>query len=487
MKINCLTEARSEESKRIRREYRKKYGKDFSPRRGKDIKLRNDEIANCLVTSPTIEQTIIVPDGNEGEFGMEILKVNDLFCGAGGMGLGFKQAGFEIAGAWDFDKHAVESYKHNVGDHVVEANILDMTHEDLPYADVWTFGAPCQAFSVAGKQLGMTFNCPNCNHEEQFEGELIIDRQTFCSECGTLSQPKDIRGIMFFEVMRLLKTTEDKPPVIMLENVKGIKKFLDVIEYEYKKRGYNLYQTLYNSKYWGVPQNRERYFIVGVHESIEKEFEFPIQQDKYIPRLSTILETEVDERYYLSPEKTENIIEEVGGKLRIKEATKKGYAEAGAGDTLNISHPKSKTRRGRWGNQIAQTLLTGQEQVVVEKQSFPLTHRRSEEAKKWQREERAKGNVPSDSRWLKKMQVREDDVANCCTATVGKEQLMLESGTELRVRRLTEREYARLQGFPEEFEQVVSNSQAYKQFGNAVSVPVSKAIAERLKMFLLSL
>lgn len=413
---------------------------------------------------------------------MKKLKVNDLFCGAGGMGLGFKQAGFEIAGAWDFDKYAVQSYKHNVGDHVVQANVLEMTNEDMPYADVWTFGAPCQAFSVAGKQLGMTFKCPSCKHEEQFEGELIIDRQTFCSECGTLSEPKDIRGIMFFEVMRLLKTTEDKPSVIMLENVKGIKKFLDVIEYEYEKRGYKLYQTLYNSKYWGVPQNRERYFIVGVHESIEKEFEFPIQQDKYIPRLSTILENEVDEKYYIDPEKTANIIKQAGDKMRIREATKKGYAEAGVGDTLNISHPKSKTRRGRWGNQIAQTLLTGQEQVAV----VALTEARTEEAKRIRRESMKNGKDFSPRRG-KVLVPRTDEIANCCTATVGKEQLMLENGIELRVRRLTVREYARLQGFPEEFEQVVSDSQAYKQFGNAVTVNVSQAIAERLKMFLLSL
>jgi len=436
---------------------------------------------------------------------MEKLKVNDLFCGAGGMACGFKQAGFEIAGAWDFDKYAVQSYKHNVGDHVVQANVLEMTHEDLPYADVWTFGAPCQAFSVAGKQLGMTFKCPNCKHEEQFEGELIIDRVTFCSECGTLSEPKDIRGIMFFEVMRLLKTTEDKPPVIMLENVKGIKKFLDVIEYEYKKRGYKLYQTLYNSKYWGVPQNRERYFIVGVHESIEKEFEFPIQQDKYIPRLSTILETEVDEKYYIDPEKTKNLIsmvvdevehhkllddqgrnkehrlhdisptikaEEHGNNkkviLRVKEATKKGYVDATIGDTINISHPKSETRRGRKGDQVAQTLLTGQEQVVVEGI-----------------------NTTKNGKEFHSMAEQSQTVcARDYKGPSGQQPFTMALETKnnnFRIRRLTVREYARLQGFPETFEIVVSNSQAYKQFGNAVTVNVSKAIAERLKMFLLSL
>jgi hypothetical protein len=157
------------------------------------LDIKGNECVRRVYDPSGISPTLTTSQGGNrqpkilvGGEGLRTLRVNDLFCGAGGMGLGFKQAGFEIAGAWDFDKYAVESYKHNVGDHVVNANILDMTHEDMPYADVWTFGAPCQAFSVAGKQLGMTFKCPNCNHEETFEGELIIDRETFCSECGIL-------------------------------------------------------------------------------------------------------------------------------------------------------------------------------------------------------------------------------------------------------------------------------------------------------------
>jgi DNA (cytosine-5)-methyltransferase 1 len=300
----------------------------------------------------------------------------------------------------------------------------------MPQADVWTYGAPCQAFSIAGKQLGMDFKCPNCGHVEQFEGEMIIDRITPCSECGTQSEPKDVRGILFFEVMRLLKETnaaqpENLPPVIMLENVKGISKFLDVVAYEYEKRGYKLYQTLYNSKFWGLAQNRERYFVVGVHESIDKEFKFPVQQEDYIPRLSAFLDPIVDEKYYIDDLKALKIIEQAKEGLKVKQATKKGYDIAVEGDAINVAHPDSKTRRGRVGKQVVQTLLTGQEQVVVE--------------------------------------------------------------NNFRVRKLCPKEYARLQGFPEEFEIVVSDSQAYKQFGNAVSVPVARAIAERIRMFLLSL
>ena len=419
--------------------------------------------------SPTLKtpsggysEPLFISDGGEN---MKVVSVNDFFCGAGGMGLGFKNAGFRLSGAWDFDKYAVESYGYNVSPKVKQSDITQMIAADVPNSDVWTFGAPCQAFSIAGKQLGMTFKCPSCEHEETFEGELIIDRITFCSECGTLSKPKDIRGILFFEVMRLLKETKDKPPVIMLENVKGVSKFLDVIAYEYKKRGYNLTKVLYNSKYWGVPQNRERYFVVGVHESIEKKFVFTEQQTEYIPRLKTILEPVVDEKYYVTSEKAASIIEQAKEGLRVKQATIKGYDVAVEGDSINVSHPNSKTRRGRVGKQVAQTLLTGQEQVVVEQQGVLL----SNQATRFNRFIEHTGTL---------MARDYKGFGN---------QEMAAVIDDLRVRRLTPREYARLQGFPETFEIVVSDSQAYKQFGNAVTVNVAQAIAERIRMFLLSL
>lgn len=66
--------------------------------------------------------------------------LNDFFCGCGGLGLGFQNAGFKIVGAWDFDKYAVATYRENVGDHVVQADIQKMHIEDVPKADVWAFG-----------------------------------------------------------------------------------------------------------------------------------------------------------------------------------------------------------------------------------------------------------------------------------------------------------------------------------------------------------
>ena len=399
------------------------------------VEFRKDDVTSTLTG---VQKDNMLLEWGRGE--LIKLKTNDLFCGAGGMGLGFKNAGFEIAGAWDFDKFAVQTYKHNVGDHVMQADISRMTYKDMPKADVWTFGFPCQDLSIAGKQAGL------------FEGK---------------------RSGLFFEVMRLLDETiesdvQNLPSIIMAENVKGLKPYLEVLKTEYAERGYNMYHVIYNSKYWGVPQNRERYFVIGVHESIEKEFVFPEQQEIYIPRLSTVLDDVVEDKYYIDPEKGAKIIEQAMDKLRVREATKKGYAEAVEGDTINLSHPNSKTRRGRVGKQVAQTLLTGQEQVYVEKIQSVFT-------------DKTGVAFCADASYAKG--ISPGDVGN------GRRTHIVEGGSAngYRVRKLTPREYLRLQGFPDSFEQVVSDSQQYKQAGNAVTVNVAQAIAERIKMFLLSL
>ena len=492
-----------------------------------------------------------------------VVSVNDFFCGAGGMGLGFKYAGFRLSGAWDFDKWAVESYGNNVSPKVKQMDISQMTGDEVPYADVWTFGFPCQDISVAGKQAGM------------IKGET--------------------RSGLFYEVMRLLDEVEYKPKVILAENVKAVKKYLPEIEKEYSEHGYKMYYTLYNSKYWGVPQNRERYFMIGVHESIDKEFIFPTQQTDFVPKLSSILEDEVDEKFYISDEKALKIIEQAKEGLRVKQATKKGYDVAVEGDSINLSHPNSKTRRGRVGKQVAQTLLTGQEQVVVESLNGVHACITPDRVNKRQNGRRAKDNeeemytltsqdlhgvIIDDTFGFYKDNPRVLDISPTSRAgrsglktieqepkidVIGmldmkghetirrvydKEGLsptlttsqggntqpkvligdkvetephlksvgntsntgfnksnvydvegisptvaardykgpnqILEKEPSFRVRKLTPREYARLQGFPDSYEQVVSNSQFYKQMGNAVTVNVAQAIAEQIKEFLLN-
>ena len=166
----------------------------------------------------------------------------------------------------------------------------------------------------------------------------------------------------------------------------------------------------------GVPQSRERYFVVGVHESIEKEFVFPEQQELYAPKLSTVLETDVDDKFLVPEDRARNVIEEAKSKVELQ----------GVHACLTPARPKRQN---------------GPRAKSVEKEMFTLTAQDRH------------GVITED----------------------------------FKVRKLTPREYARLQAFPESYEIVVSDSQAYKQFGNAVTTTVSQAIAERIRMFLLSL
>lgn len=368
------------------------------------------------------------------------LKVNDFFCGCGGMGLAFLEAGFEIVGAWDIDKYAIESYKANVDDHAEKEDIKNLHWQDIPKADVWTFGFPCQDLSNAGKQAGLVMKCQDCGmtfkiNPEDYKGAV-------CPECGSRSIKAESRSGCFFEIMRLLDETmenapENMPSVILAENVRALTPYLPVLEFEYKQRGYTAQHQLFNSKYWNVSQNRERYAVIGTYDKKGLIFAFPVEQHTYIPKLSTALDKNVDEKYYIPDEKAKTIISQALEKLKelgkvhacitpdrinkrqngprakaeeepmftltaqdlhgiieeiketdkggsddrmgedapafpILEATAAGVAVGLIGDSINISHPASKTRRGRIGKEIANTLLTGCTQVVIcEKETQP--------------------------------------------------------------------------------------------------------------------
>lgn len=116
--------------------------------------------------------------------------VNDFFCGCGGMGVGFLNAGYKIAGAWDFDKYAVQSYDHNVGHHVKQADIKEMTWQDVPFAHVWAFGFPCQDLSVAGKQAGLLLKCKIATAILLLIRAISRDRQPArAADLKTIKQP----------------------------------------------------------------------------------------------------------------------------------------------------------------------------------------------------------------------------------------------------------------------------------------------------------
>ena len=381
------------------------------------------------------------------------MKFLDLFAGIGGFRLGMKSAGHECVGFCEIDKFARESYKaiHNTKGEIELHDITAVSDESIRgigRVDIICGGFPCQAFSIAGNRRGF----------------------------------EDTRGTLFFEIARFASIL--RPKYLFLENVKGLLNHdkgdtFEVILSTLDELGYNVEWQVLNSKNFGVPQNRERVFIIGHLRGERTRNVFPIsgeseQSDYQPPKIEIIGNTKnpngtskgtksvvygsggvvgtLTATDYKEPKQVAikqfgilqpnfnqcGVVYETDGiaptirayqggglepKIRVKEATSKGYAEAEVGDGVNLSHPNSKTRRGRVGKQVANTLLTGESQGVVE--------------------------------------------------------------PDFRIRKLTPRECWRLQGFPDwafdKAQEVNSNSQLYKQVGNSVTVNVIAAIAKELK------
>ena len=373
------------------------------------------------------------------------MKFLDLFAGIGGFRMGLESLGHECVGFCEIDKFARKSYKaiYDTKGEIELHDITKVTDEEWRKfrgtVDIICGGFPCQAFSIAGKRKG------------------FLD---------------ETRGTLFFEIARAAK--EIQPPLLFLENVKGLlshdqgrtfRTILSTID----ELGYDAEWQILNSKDFGVPQNRERVFIIGHLRGTGGRPVFPIfgkngttnQADSKVmiiddqgrknkkmspknivptlraqshgndPKVAVPVLTPDRVKKRQNGRRFKNNGEPMftltgqdrhGVMIRVCEATKKGYAEATVGDYVNLEFPNSKTRRGRVGKQVANTLLTSDNQGVV-------------------------------------------------TET-------------LKIRKLTPRECWRLQGFPDwafdKAQEVNSNSQLYKQAGNSVTVNVIKAIAERL-------
>ncbi len=478
-----------------------------------------------------------------------MLTLNDFFCGAGGMGLGFQKEGFEIVGAWDFDKFAVKTYKENVGEHVINMDIREMSWGDIPKASVWSFGFPCQDLSVAGKQAGMVLKCEVCGVEWTVENDEVE-----CPGCGGNDYKTVTRSSLFFEMMRLLDETTEScpgnlPKILVAENVKGLRKYIGVLEKEFTKRGYTAHTELYNSKYWGVPQNRERYFIVGVRGQ-NQNFSMPKENKdpKNIPKLSSILDDLVAEKYYMSYDKSKAIIEQA---LQRIDRLQQVHATITPGRV-------NKRQNGRRSkpNEEEMFTLTAQDihgVIIDDTFGYDKEPRVYGETSPTLRRSRQGVKVVVDMQEaLQNVFLTQDGVAYCCDASYfkgispssvdkcrrthiveetaprievvglldmrgfetvrrvydieglsptltasqgGHRQPKVlvpsftdEKGNPLRyyaVRKLTPKEYGRLQGFPmSRWKQAVSDTQAYKQFGNAVTVSVARAVARNIGEYL---
>lgn len=204
------------------------------------------------------------------------MKVAGLFSGVGGIELGFEQAGFEIAWSNELDRHAAQTLALNFDHELYIGDIHDVTEAMIPDVDVVVGGFPCQAFSVAGYRKG-------------FEDE---------------------RGEVFFQMARIIK--EKQPRVIFIENVKNLFNHDDgntykVIEETLSSFGYQLHPLVLNAaEYGGVPQNRERIYIIGFKNSDDYQNFAGLSPTPLEKTIADVVDynSKVPDYYYYTPEKT---------------------------------------------------------------------------------------------------------------------------------------------------------------------------------------
>jgi DNA (cytosine-5)-methyltransferase 1 len=197
---------------------------------------------------------------------MADMKVLDLFAGVGGVKQGFEQAGFTTAMSMDFDRYCKQTFDYNYPEPMVCDDVTCWSPEDYPEFNILTGGFPCQAFSVAGQRKGFA----------------------------------ETRGTLFFELARILD--KRRPRAFLFENVKGLVSHdngntLQTIENTLSDLGYSYDYKVLNSWDFGVPQNRERIYIVGFRDWREAaDFKFPEQQD-HSGNIWEILDEQVEDRY----------------------------------------------------------------------------------------------------------------------------------------------------------------------------------------------
>jgi len=376
---------------------------------------------------------------------MKKLKVGSDFSGVGAFNQALMRLGvnYEEEFACDMDKFARDTFIHNYGEpKYYPTNVYE---REIPSKslDIYMTSPPCQAFSISGKRLGKD----------------------------------DKRGVLFFNSHEFIQV--NKPRFFIFENVKGLlsddggRTFQEwvnmlggksvngvpVLFPNHNSVPYHLYWQVLNAKHHGVPQNRERVFLIGIRDDADNRFQFP-REEHLTKKLKDILDKFVDDKYILSDEAIDkfiykpnyllgenetSLIRWVNAKdgaiedviaptlranlfrsgvqnmpyTKIKSATQKGYEEATTGDSINYTFPSSKTRKGRVGKGVAQTLDTACNQGTID---------------------------------------------------------------GFKIRRLTPRECFRLMDFPDTFTWKVSDSQAYKQSGNSIVVNVLYKIIKNLNL-----
>jgi len=394
------------------------------------------------------------------------MKINllDLFSGIGGFHLGLSQAGFKVNSYYsEIDKYAIKTYNYNFKNSTYVGSVTNIQRDRLPKRiNAITFGSPCQDFSLAGKRKG-----------------LDGDRSSLISEAINL-------------------ISEFRPDFFIWENVKGTfssnngEDFWAIIQAFTNIGGYRLEWQLLNTS-WFLPQNRERIYLVGYTPNKSRGQVFPIRENCFknikLQRqqgntctLTTRYEAGGNGSYII--ERKLNAQE----KLKIKSATKKGYEIATPGDSINLSQPNSKTRRGRVGKKQAQTLETSCNQAVLgytrDNKGKVTNYHEKDETNTLHSSSGGGGNT--DQYIVKATQLGNSKGFGNCQREGDAYTIRSSEPNGINInnsiRRLTPIECERLQGFPDNWTLAEDNSdtQRYKMCGNAVTVDVVKAVGERI-------
>ena len=330
-----------------------------------------------------------------------MLRSIDLFAGIGGIRMGFDNAfgkDIETVYSCEWDEFAQKTYKENFHDDFeIAGDITQVDEKSIPAFDICLAGFPCQAFSIAG-----TGGYGRQGFNDDFKGRN--------------------RGNLFLDVVRICEY--HKPRIIFCENVKGLVmhdkgRTFQVIRQAFRNIGYQVFWKVLNSKDFGVPQNRERIYVVAFRDDLNiGEFVFPKGSHEKVAIRDILEDAPIPSRYYLSDV----------------------YVQ-----TLRNHKARHEARGNGFGYEIrdldgiAGTLVCGgmgrERNLIIdhrEHSMIPETH--------------IKGTINTED-----------------------------------IRKMTPREWARLQGFPDTFKLSLSDTHLYKQFGNSVTVAVIEAIAREIK------
>ena len=392
----------------------------------------------------------------------------------------------------EFDKYATSSYCaiHNENENKNLGDITKVDETKLEPFNMICGGSPCQDFSVAGKQKGSVWTCKDCGHEYNPLTVHWSERDK-CPCCGSNNIEKT-RSSLLVEYLRVIRA--NKPNFGMYENVKNIvgKQFKDTFKMftdELDEYGYNVYWKVLNAKDYGIPQNRERVYLIFIKKELDNgKFTYPEPFDNGM-RLKDVLEENVDEKFYISEDKVQKFIQTlhidksdegsntpkfVGNVNRPDFGT--GYA-GGVWDVDNIS-PTLKTMQGG-GRQphimcgidksLNGTKFIDNANCLTAREDRGISNRKSEGTAVIE----CVGNINPSGKGMNGNVFSDDGLSPTLTTNKGEGNKIL---SNLRIRKLTPKECFRLMGFSDEnfeaAEKMVSNSQLYKQAGNSIVVDV---------------